>query len=102
MNPHKLITSNIISFVADDNYTSIYLTSGGNYIYAKTLKKFETELASEKQFIRISKSVIVNLGYVNKFEDDHLILTNNSMVKISRRRKKELVSRIQSNHQSKS
>ena len=81
---------NIISFIAEGNYTSINPLNGSVSIYAKTLKKFELELSEQKQFVRVNKSVIVNLLFVNKINKDAIQLCNGTIVKISRRRKKNL------------
>jgi len=62
--------------------------NGSVSIYAKTLKKFELELSEQKQFVRVNKSVIVNLLFVNKINKDVIELCNGTIVKISRRRKK--------------
>jgi DNA-binding LytR/AlgR family response regulator len=84
LKPYK---QNIISFVGRSNYTTINLLDGRQAIYAKTLKKFELELSEQKQFVRVSKSVIVNLSYVDKINKDTIELCNGTSIKISRRRK---------------
>jgi DNA-binding LytR/AlgR family response regulator len=84
----KPYRQNIISFVGKSNYTTINLLDGRQAIYAKTLKKFELELSEQKQFVRVNKSVIVNLLFVNKINDDAIELCNGTIVRISRRRKK--------------
>ena len=81
---------NIISFIAEGNYTNINPLNGSVSIYAKTLKKFELELSEQKQFVRVNKSVIVNLLFVNKINDDAIELCNGTIVKIARRRQKNL------------
>ena len=43
---------NIISFIAQVNYTQINPLNGSVSIYAKTLKKFELELSEQKQFAK--------------------------------------------------
>jgi len=89
---------NIISFIAQGNYTQINPLKGSVSIYAKTLKKFELELSEQKQFVRVNKSVIMNLLFVNKIIKDVIELCNGTIVKIPRRRRKnlyELVNNIQ-------
>jgi DNA-binding LytR/AlgR family response regulator len=81
---------NIISYIAKVNYTQINPLNGGITIYAKTLKKFELELSEQKQFVRVNKSVIVNLLFINKINKDAIELCNGTIVKIARRRKKDL------------
>ena len=90
MKKYKPYEQNIISFFAQGNYTQINPLNGSVSIYAKTLKKFELELSDQKQFVRVNKSVIVNLLFVNKINKDAIQLCNGTIVKISRRRKKKL------------
>ena len=90
MKKHVPYEQNIISFNAEGNYTKINPLDGSVSIYAKTLKKFELELSEQKQFVRINKSVIVNLLFVNKINKDAIELCNGTIVKIARRRKKKL------------
>jgi DNA-binding LytR/AlgR family response regulator len=87
---YKPYEQNIISFFAQGNYTQINPLKGSVSIYAKTLKKFELELSEQKQFVRVNKSVIVNLLFVNKINQDAIELCNGTIVKISRRRRKDL------------
>jgi DNA-binding LytR/AlgR family response regulator len=56
----------------------------------KHLKKFELELSEQKQFVRVNKSVIVNLLFVNKINKDAIELCNGTIVKIARRRRNDL------------
>jgi len=88
---------NIISFIAQVDYTQINPLNGSVSIYAKTLKKFELELSEQKQFFRVNKSVIVNLLFVNKINKDVIELCNGTIVKISRRRKKNLYELLNNN-----
>ena len=88
MKKHRPNLQNIIYFNAEINYTSINSLNGSVTIYAKTLKKFELELSEQKQFVRVNKSVIVNMLFVNEINKDAIELCNGTIVKISRRRKK--------------
>jgi DNA-binding LytR/AlgR family response regulator len=97
MKKHKPYEQNIISFIGQGNYTQINPLNGSVSIYAKTLKKFELELSEQKQFVRVNKSVIVNLLFVNKINKDVIELCNGTIVKISRRRKKNLFEIVNNN-----
>ena len=90
MKKYKPYEQNIISFIAQVNYTQINQLNGSVSIYAKTLKKFELELSEQKQFVRVNKSVIVNLLFVNKINKDAIELCIGPIVKIARRRRKDL------------
>jgi DNA-binding LytR/AlgR family response regulator len=87
MKKHLPYEQNIISFFAQGNYTQINSLNGSVSIYAKTLKKFELELSEQKQFVRVNKSVIVNLLFVNKINKDDIEVCNGTIIMISRRRK---------------
>ena len=97
MKKHKPYEQNIISFIGHGNYTQINPLDGSFSIYAKTLKKFELELSEQKQFVRVNKSVIVNLLFVNKINKEAIELCNGTIVKISRRRKKNLFELVNNN-----
>ncbi len=80
----------IVSFEAEGNYTYINLSDGGHYIYAKTLKKFEQEFTEHQNFVRISKSMIINVRFARAINKNFIELKNQSVYKISRRRQKEV------------
>lgn len=78
------------------NYTIFYLTDGSLQISARTLKVFEQELPF-KQFYRTHKSHLINLKHLYQYDtDEHkfAIMSNARKVLISRRKRKEFVSRI--------
>ena len=70
MKKHVPYEQNIISFIAQVNYIKINPLNGSVSIYAKTLKKFELEPSDQNQFVRVNKSFIVNLLFVNKINKD--------------------------------
>jgi len=49
------------------NYSKLVTKDGNGYLVLKTLKQWEEELP-EKHFIRIHRSGIINLEFINKFE----------------------------------
>jgi two-component system, LytTR family, response regulator len=93
-----LSVDDIVSLQGEGNYTYLFTRDKKRYLVSKTLKAFETSL-NESMFLRIHKSTIVNLGYV-QFESlipDRIIrLTDGQEVSISRRRAKEISQRLQS------
>ncbi len=79
----------ILWFEAEVNYTIIHLKSGAKFSSSKTLKLFEDYLDS-KQFIRISRSAIVNLNYVIKFNKKSSLtvtLIDKTVINVSESRK---------------
>ncbi len=57
----------IIAITSVGNYSKIETLDGNTYIILKTLKQWESELP-ESYFIRIHRSTIVNLKFINKIE----------------------------------
>lgn len=81
---------------ADSNYTTIYTSAGKKYIVAKTLKEYE-ELLEDYNFLRVHSSTLINLKYVEKYirgDGGFVIMKDGSQVEVSRRKKQELVDRL--------
>lgn len=58
--------TNIVKIEAMSNYSTFYLNDKKKIIVSKTLKEYENVL-DETYFMRINRSVIVNLNYVVKY-----------------------------------
>lgn len=87
----------IISVEANGGTCEIKLEDGKSYYSSKELKLFEEILEKVGNFTRINKSVIVNLDYLvsySKGEICNLELQNNSIYEVSRRKKSDVLSRI--------
>ncbi len=86
-----LNTEKLIYLEAKVNYTYLH-TADKKYISAKTLKEYEGRL-SEQKFIRIHKSHMVNMDFVEKLtkEDNKpvLLLKTGEKLDVSRRRIKQ-------------
>lgn len=61
---HYIDTEKIVVLKADNNTTDFHMVDGSTIIAFKTLKVFENILPSN--FIRIHKSYIINMDYVNR------------------------------------
>ncbi len=90
MKKHNIVSEEIISLEASANYTLFHLSGGSKVIYAKTLKIFVAELASNQFFVRVSRSVIVNKRYVVCIRDNKVCLEDGTYYDISKRRKKSV------------
>lgn len=77
---------NILRCESSSNYTYFFLKNGKKQVASKTLKDFETIL-QEHHFIRIHKSHLVNKKEVKECLGDTLVLTDGTILRISRRRK---------------
>jgi two-component system LytT family response regulator len=85
----------IIRCEADLNYTKFILTDNKHFLSSKTLKEYEDLLAIHANFMRVHRSHLVNLDYILKFKNEgFLILKDNSMIPISRRRKEEVMKKL--------
>jgi len=88
----KLVTpQDIIRCEASNNYTIFYLADNSSITTSKTIKEYE-EILGEYNFVRVHKSHLVNLRFVDQLTNKHqLLLTNKTLVDVSRRRKPELM-----------
>ncbi len=83
----------IVNIEAQRSYSDIVLASGSRITTAKPLATLENLLHNFFNFIRINKSCIVNLNYVNAYskgEPCFLILNDQRDFEISRRKKSEI------------
>lgn len=86
----------IIRCEADRNYTCIHLESGRKLLSSKVLKEYE-KLFADYQFIRLHNSHIINLKHVRRYikgEGGTVIMSDESSVDVSRRRKSEFLERL--------
>ncbi|WP_185731261.1 LytR/AlgR family response regulator transcription factor [Larkinella rosea] len=82
---HLLTIADIIRCEADNNYTFFYLTNNRRFCASKTLKEFEIML-KEHDFVRVHKSHLVNMLFVEKIDRDGTVqLTSGSAIRMSRR-----------------
>ena len=85
----------LIRIEADGNYSSIYLIDGSKIMLAKTLKEFEKMVPMDR-FIRIHQSHLINVDFVRSIDktNNTMVLNEQTILPISRRKKKEIVERI--------
>ena len=83
-------TSEIIRLEGEGNYSRIILNGNRQHLSAKTLKDFE-ELLPADIFLRIHKSYIINKNFiVNYLTKGEVVLSDNSKIPVSRRKKTEV------------
>ncbi len=87
----KLKIDEIMFIRADDNYSKIYTTTG-DYVISTTLKLVENELPSNK-FIRIHRSYLVNIYYIEIIKNSYVKIGKHNMP-IGRSYQKELFNKI--------
>ncbi|WP_153800127.1 LytR/AlgR family response regulator transcription factor [Foetidibacter luteolus] len=81
----------IIRLEGEGNYTKFFFINRKPLLTSKTLKEYE-EILSGHNFIRIHKSHMVNCQHVISYKNESgLIMKDNSVVEVSRRRKEEVM-----------
>lgn len=88
--------NNITRVEAMSNYSVFILSDGKKIVVSKTLKEYETTL-DDAHFMRINRSVIVNLDYVVKYrkgDGGTLEFADGTEVEVSALRKEELMRRL--------
>lgn len=86
----------IIKVEAMSNYSIFYIINKSKIIVSKTLKEYETLLV-EDSFVRVNRSVIVNLNYIVKYKKGDggtLELVDGSEVEVSNSKKSILIDRL--------
>ncbi|HPG73607.1 MAG TPA: LytTR family DNA-binding domain-containing protein [Bacteroidales bacterium] len=90
---HVVEIQDIIRCEADRNYTTFYIDTGEKILVSNTLKDYEN-LLRENGFLRVHNSHLVNLKKIKKYEkliSGCLIMTDNSSVPVSVRKKENLM-----------
>ena len=88
--------SEIIRCLGDNNYTTVYLKNSDSVLVSKTLKEYE-ELLTDKGFLRVHQSHLINVRYVRSFEKQdggYLKMTDGASVPISRQRKQQVLQQL--------
>ena len=84
----------IIRCESADNYTTFYLHDGSKIMVSKTIKHFE-EMLSEYNFFRVHQSHLINLRHLKQYhkgEGGYAIMSDDSSVIVSRRKKEAFLS----------
>ena len=84
---------------ADGRYTHVFLNNGDSIITARLLKSFENKLPADL-FLRIHKSYVINMNYISSFNKKRnflLILGSDTILGISKRRRKRVFEALGSN-----
>lgn len=87
----------IVKLESESNYTILYLEQNKKIIASKTLSVFE-EMLEALNFLRVHRSFVINLTKVKTIENNNgnyaVKMSDQSMVEISRRKKKDFFERI--------
>ena len=86
----------IIRCEAQSNYTLFYLNGGEQILVTKSLKEYEN-LLEEYSFMRVHHSHLINLNYLKEYiktDGGYAIMTDNSNVPVSVRKKDNLLKEL--------
>jgi len=87
----------IIRLEAESNYTKFFFTNKTSLLITHTLKGYD-EILVNYGFIRVHKSHLVNRAHITSYTSDGmLVLSDNSKVEISRRKREEVMARLKAN-----
>jgi len=90
---HVVKVDDIVRCESDNYYTLFFFSNGKKLMISKTLKENEN-LLKEHGFIRPHKSHLVNTRYIKGFtkqQGGHIILTDDTKVPVSRRKKETVI-----------
>jgi two-component system LytT family response regulator len=89
-------TDSILHVQSDSNYSVLFLKSKLKIIVPRTLKEIE-EMLEDHLFARVHNSHLVNLNEVEKYvkgEGGYLVMSDGSIVDVSRSRKEMLLAKL--------
>ena len=98
MSNFNIQAHSIIHLQAWENYTLIHFKDQSQSCFSKTLKRFEEMLADNPQFVRINRADVININYIKKIRENMVELTNGLTLEISRRRQKDVLTKIAAYH----
>ena len=85
----KLFRNDVLYCEGNVNYTHVHLISGKPKMLARTLLTVENRISSDS-FVRISRKHLVNRKFITEIGVDYVVLRNDLILPISRRRRGSL------------
>lgn len=95
-NIYVIYLKDVIRCQSEKNYTYFYFTNRERIIVSKTLKEFD-DLLSDFNFMRVHRSHLINLKFIDRFEKNDggmVIMSDGSKVEVSHRKKEALINYI--------
>lgn len=96
----KLINCSQIAYIEGDRrYCQLYTIEGEHFTLAKYLKDFEEYFGDNSDFVRISKSHIINTVHIKEYSKGEpfiIVLTDGNTFETSRRKKAEILEKLKS------
>lgn len=93
---HYVYINNIIRCESSHNYTTFFLVNKTKLMVSKTIKEYES-LLDAYNFIRPHQRHLLNIKYIQSYlkEDGGcILLTDNTKIPVSRRKKEEILQRL--------
>lgn len=91
----KLISENNIVYVeGDQRYCHIHLSNGERYTTAKYLRDFEDYFGEASEFVRISKTYLINVKQIKEYSKGEpciIEMLNGKTFEVARRKKQEVL-----------
>ncbi|MFN8355626.1 MAG: LytTR family DNA-binding domain-containing protein [Spirosomataceae bacterium] len=94
----EVLINDIVMLEGDGNYTFFHLSNGKRILVSRTLKQYEDALEGTS-FLRVHKSFLVNLEHLVSYDlknEMNLCFCNGAKVGVSRRKKQDVMGRLES------
>jgi len=95
---HMVYISDIIRCESQGSYTILYLKDGEQIVVTRILKEYE-QLLEEYSFVRVHHSHLINFSYLKEYvkkDGGYAVMTDNSQVPVSFRKRNNLLDMIES------
>jgi two-component system LytT family response regulator len=89
---------NIRYLEASGNYTFLYFTNGERLLVCRTLQDMEERLASPYRFLRIHRSFLINIDFLERYvrgKGGYVILEGNIHLAVSVSRRQDFLTRLE-------
>ena len=90
----KIPHAEIVYFNSKKMKTTLHTLSGEKYTVSKNLSRVYDEICRPKMFIKIDRSIVINLVHVKCYEKDNgrtVVMKNNHALSVSRREKSKML-----------
>jgi two-component system LytT family response regulator len=83
---------------AAGNYTFLYFTNGERLLVCRTLQEMEDRLASPYRFLRIHRSYVINVDFLERYvrgKGGYVILEGNINLTVSASKRQDFLARLE-------
>jgi two-component system LytT family response regulator len=96
-----LSTKDVVYIEANGRYSKMCIADGTEFVFSRPLKEFEEYFEEHSGFIRISKSILLNMGHIKSYSKGEpcIIETVGQLhFEVSRRKKQDILARLKMRH----